>query len=70
VDAKEAAAARFYRKYGFIAFPENSQKLFLPMGTIRQLLEPNLRIEPSLQANKKPLTPLCAVKHNLPEFKA
>ena len=39
VDAKDAAAAKFYRKYGFIAFPNNTQRLFLPMATIRQLLD-------------------------------
>ncbi|MGZ9892540.1 GNAT family N-acetyltransferase [Bordetella bronchiseptica] len=39
VDAKDASAAKFYRKYGFIAFPNNAQRLFLPMETIRQLQE-------------------------------
>lgn len=39
VDAKDVAAAKFYRKYGFIAFPNNTQRLFLPMATIRQLQE-------------------------------
>ena len=39
VDAKDASAARFYRKYGFLAFPNNTQRLFLPMATIRQLQE-------------------------------
>jgi hypothetical protein len=39
VDAKDASAAKFYRKYGFIAFPNNTQRLFLPMATIRQLRE-------------------------------
>lgn len=37
VDAEDASAAEFYRKYGFIAFPNNTQRLFLPMTTIRQL---------------------------------
>lgn len=39
VDAKDAAAAKFYRKYGFIDFPNNAQRLFLPTATIRQLQE-------------------------------
>ena len=39
VDAKDAAAAKFYCKYGFIDFPNNTQRLFLPMATIRQLQE-------------------------------
>jgi ribosomal protein S18 acetylase RimI-like enzyme len=37
VDAKNASAVRFYRKYEFIAFPNDSQRLFLPLATIRQL---------------------------------
>lgn len=37
VDAKDASAAKFYRKYGLIAFPNNARRLFLPMATIRQL---------------------------------
>jgi hypothetical protein len=43
VDAKDADAARFYRKYGFIALPNSSsdgpQRLFIPVATIRQLVE-------------------------------
>ena len=39
VEAKDAAAAKFYRKYGFLDFPNNTQRLFLPMATIRQLQE-------------------------------
>ena len=39
VDAKDAAAAKFYRKYGFIDSPNNAQRLFLPMATIHQLQE-------------------------------
>lgn len=39
VDAKDASAAKFYCRYGFIAFPNNTQRLFLPMATIRQLQE-------------------------------
>ncbi|MCL2344874.1 MAG: GNAT family N-acetyltransferase [Desulfobulbus sp.] len=37
VDARDDLATRFYRKYGFIAFPNNSQRLFLTMATIRPL---------------------------------
>ena len=39
VDAKDAPAAKFYRKYGFIVFPDNVHRLFLPMAAIRQLQE-------------------------------
>lgn len=39
VDAKDASAAKFYRKYGFLAFPNDTYRLFLPMATIRQLQE-------------------------------
>jgi GNAT superfamily N-acetyltransferase len=38
VDAKDEAAAAFYRKYGFIAFPADARRLFLPMATIRKLI--------------------------------
>jgi predicted GNAT family N-acyltransferase len=34
VEAVDACAARFYRKYGFLELPEDSLKLFLPMKTI------------------------------------
>ncbi len=37
VDAKDAGALAFYRKYGFIALPRIERRLFLPMGTIEQL---------------------------------
>jgi uncharacterized protein (DUF1778 family) len=39
VDAKDEAAAGFYRKYGFVAFPSEGQRLFLPMATVRRLVE-------------------------------
>ncbi|MEX2311407.1 MAG: GNAT family N-acetyltransferase, partial [Rhodospirillales bacterium] len=38
VDAKDEAAVRFYRKYGFIPFTGEGRRLFLPMATIRQLV--------------------------------
>lgn len=34
VEAVDANAASFYRKYGFIGLPEDKLKLFLPMKTI------------------------------------
>jgi predicted GNAT family N-acyltransferase len=37
VDAIDEAAASFYRRFGFIALADRPEKLFLPMGTIRQL---------------------------------
>jgi GNAT superfamily N-acetyltransferase len=39
VDAKDEAAAAFYRKYGFIALPGNARRLFLPMATITKLVD-------------------------------
>jgi len=39
VDAKDNAAANFYRKYGFIPFVSDERRLFLPMATIRTLIE-------------------------------
>ena len=38
VEARDEAAAAFYRKYGFIPFADNEQQLLLPMTTLRQLL--------------------------------
>ena len=34
VDAKDEAAAAFYRHLGFIALPASPQLLFLPLGTV------------------------------------
>lgn len=36
VDAKDAAASRYYRRFGFIPLPDDPQKLFLPLATLRQ----------------------------------
>lgn len=35
VDAKDEAAAAFYRHHGFIALPESPRTLFLPFATVR-----------------------------------
>jgi predicted GNAT family N-acyltransferase len=37
VDAKDENAHRFYSEFGFIAFPETVNRLFLPMETIEEL---------------------------------
>lgn len=37
VDAKDAISVSFYQHFGFIPFPENDHRLFLPMGTIKSL---------------------------------
>lgn len=37
VDAKDADVATFYARYGFIAFPDQPLRLFLPMKTIGTL---------------------------------
>lgn len=39
VDALHDAARAFYERYGFQRFPDNELRLFLPMQSIRQLLE-------------------------------
>jgi ribosomal protein S18 acetylase RimI-like enzyme len=39
VDAKEAAALAFYKKYGFLELPRVERRLFLPMGTVEQLFQ-------------------------------
>jgi GNAT superfamily N-acetyltransferase len=38
VDARDDAAAAFYRKYGFIPFADNVRQRMLPLVTLRQLL--------------------------------
>ncbi len=37
VDAKDEAAVNFYKHFGFITFPDNRHRLFLPINTIKQL---------------------------------
>jgi len=37
VDAKDAGAVAFYKKYGFMEIPSTPNRLFLPMGTIAKL---------------------------------
>jgi predicted GNAT family N-acyltransferase len=37
VDAKDAAALTFYKKYGFLELPKVERRLFLPMGTVERL---------------------------------
>lgn len=37
VDAKDESARQFYLRYEFLSFPENRQRLFLPMQTIARL---------------------------------
>lgn len=37
VDAKDAAALTFYKKYGFLELPKVERRLFLPMGTVEKL---------------------------------
>lgn len=39
VEAKDEKAANFYRKYGFIDFPDHPNRLFIPMKTVEQSFE-------------------------------
>ena len=39
VDAKDAEAAEFYKRYGFIPFPTRPDRLFLPMASIQNLFK-------------------------------
>lgn len=43
VDAKDESAAKFYKHYGFIDFPSNKLKLFLPTTTINEIVEKHLQ---------------------------
>jgi GNAT superfamily N-acetyltransferase len=38
VDAKDGSALAFYRRYGFLPFPDQPNRLFLPMAVIERLL--------------------------------
>ena len=38
VDAKDDAAARFYRHHGFIVLPDSPLTLFLPLATVTSIL--------------------------------
>ena len=46
VDAKDAKAHRFYADFGFIAFPESTKRLFLPMQTVEKLYPASVPAEP------------------------
>ncbi len=37
VDAKDPAAAAFYRKHAFLDLPKIERRFFLPMGTVEEL---------------------------------
>ncbi len=37
VDAKNNEAVAFYKEFGFIEFPDNNRRLFLPLSIIKQL---------------------------------
>lgn len=39
IEAKDEPAAAFYRKFGFIDFPDNPLRLFLPLDTVRMLFD-------------------------------
>lgn len=39
VEARDGAAAGFYGKFGFLPFQETPRRLFLPLATIRHLIE-------------------------------
>jgi ribosomal protein S18 acetylase RimI-like enzyme len=37
VDANDADAVSFYKRYGFLELPDVERRLFLPMGTVDEL---------------------------------
>lgn len=39
VDAKDEAAARFYRHHGFVAFAGRAARMFLPVATAKRVVE-------------------------------
>ncbi|HEX4810854.1 MAG TPA: GNAT family N-acetyltransferase [Bryobacteraceae bacterium] len=52
VDAKDDRAHRFYSEFGFIAFPETVNRLFLPMRTIEELFPEPAESPPNGEAGK------------------
>jgi predicted GNAT family N-acyltransferase len=41
VDAKDEKARRFYSGFGFLSFPETVNRLFIPMKTVQETLNPS-----------------------------
>lgn len=39
VDAKNQVASSFYKQYGFLEFPKNPKRLFLPIATIEKIYQ-------------------------------
>lgn len=39
VDAKDEKAIAFYKRYGFVEFPNSTNRLFLPMSSVTKLFE-------------------------------
>lgn len=37
VEAKDSAAVKFYEHFGFLSFPDNDQRLFIPIKSIKEL---------------------------------
>ncbi|EKD70202.1 MAG: hypothetical protein ACD_46C00603G0001 [uncultured bacterium] len=37
VDSKNAKASEYYKNFGFLAFPDNVKRLFLPMQTLKKM---------------------------------
>jgi predicted GNAT family N-acyltransferase len=47
VEARDDGAAAFYRHYGFLPFVEETRRLFLPLGTIRDLVASTATKQPA-----------------------
>jgi hypothetical protein len=39
VDAKDEAASRYYRRFGFIALPDSPHQMFMPPATLHRALD-------------------------------
>jgi uncharacterized protein (DUF1778 family)/ribosomal protein S18 acetylase RimI-like enzyme len=50
VDAKDNKAIAFYKRYGFLEFPNTPNRLFLPINTIRELFSQNEEPPPAAQS--------------------
>jgi ribosomal protein S18 acetylase RimI-like enzyme len=52
VDAKDEEAAEFYKRYGFIRFPNRSNRLFLPMISIQKTFKQDEQYSPPAGSTK------------------
>jgi hypothetical protein len=50
VDAKDAEAVAFYKRFGFVEFPTVEARMFLPMISVAELFVDNSGPDPAASA--------------------